>query len=256
VAGGVSATAPDPSTELLRAAIAGLLVHAEAAEAAFLAAAGDEASAEHGDAAHWAAAPLVAHNTEFKRQQAARLEAVLAGVEPPAFAEFDHHSPAYYAECGRIPPDEVAAAAQLTTARLLAGLRAVPDEDLLDPSRHAWLRGRRLSLQVIVRGFWHPLGHLGDFHLDRGDSAAAYALHEAAIAEAARPGVPDAARGMAYYSLGCAQARAGAIGPAAASIDLALSLNPDLSANLATDPDLAPLRIPPDARGTPNTLDV
>jgi tetratricopeptide (TPR) repeat protein len=229
-------------TELLRTAITGLLAHAAAAEAAVLEETGGGASTEHGDAEHWAAAPLVAHNTEFKRQQVHRLEAVLSGTTPRSFAEIDHRSAAYYAACASKPAAEVAAQSREVTVALLAHLRAVADEDLLDPSRHPWLNGRQLSLQIVVRGFWHPLGHLGDYHLDRGRVDAAYALHRAAIVEAERRGVPEAVRGMAYYSLGCAQARAGATADALDALRLAVSLNPDLHANLARDHDLDTLR--------------
>ncbi|HVC05442.1 MAG TPA: hypothetical protein VND88_12280 [Candidatus Acidoferrales bacterium] len=49
-----------------------------------------------GSADSWAALPLVAHNTEFKRQQVIRLRAIRAGTTPPAFAEVDHRSPQTY----------------------------------------------------------------------------------------------------------------------------------------------------------------
>lgn len=229
-------------TELLRSAIAGLILHAAAAEAALLEGAGAGATAEHGDASRWAAAPLIAHNTEFKRQQVHRLDAILAGETPHAFAEIDHHAADYYDECGRKPVAEVAAESQEVTAALLTGLRAIEDEDLLDPTRHPWLRGRQLALQVIVRGFWHPLGHVGDYCIDHGRPETAFALHEAAIAEAQRPGVPRMAQGMAYYSLGCAQARNGAEAEAVDTLKRATSLNPDLVATLAHDRDLEALR--------------
>jgi len=38
--------------------------------------------------------------------------------------------------------------------KLIDGMWALPDEDLLDPARHPWLNGRLLWLQIIVRGFW------------------------------------------------------------------------------------------------------
>jgi hypothetical protein len=50
------------------------------------------------------------------------------------------------------------------------------------------------------------------------------------------------ALGMAAYRLSCAQAQAGASGQALQTLAGAMSLNPDLRANAARDPDLAPLR--------------
>jgi hypothetical protein len=40
----------------------------------------------------WAALRLVAHNTEFKRQQVIRLRAIRARKTPTALAEVDHRS--------------------------------------------------------------------------------------------------------------------------------------------------------------------
>jgi hypothetical protein len=136
----------------------------------------------------------------------------------------------------------VAQASRETAQALIACLGATPDEDLLDASRHPWLRGRQLWLQVIVRGFWHPAGHLGDYYVARGQPGRAVALHEQAAGYAAYLGAPDPAPGMASYSLACAYARAGRPGDAVMTLTGALALNPDLRANAARDADLRSLR--------------
>jgi hypothetical protein len=127
-------------------------------------------------------------------------------------------------------------------ADLVDGVRALEDEDLLDPSRHPWLNGRTLWLQVIVRGFWHPTGHIADYYLRHGQPDRAVALQAQAVAYAAYLGAPDMAAGMAAYSLACAQALAGLVDEAAVTLASALALNPDVRANAARDPDLAALR--------------
>ena len=76
-------------TAHLRAVITGLLGFAASEEEMLLAGvlAGGTAqagnAAETGNERSWAAAPTVAHNTEFKSQQAERLAAVLDGRTPP-----------------------------------------------------------------------------------------------------------------------------------------------------------------------------
>jgi hypothetical protein len=47
---------------------------------------------------------------------------------------------------------------------------------------------------------------------------------------------------MAGYSLACAQARSGQPGEAARTLAEAISANPDLVVNAASDPDLAGVR--------------
>jgi hypothetical protein len=120
--------------------------------------------------------------------------------------------------------------------------RALTDEDLLDPARHPWLNGRTLWLQVIVRGFWHPTGHVADYYLRHGRPGQAVALQEHAVATARYLKAPDQATGMAAYSLACAQAQAGLTGEASRALAEAIRLNPDVRANATRDPDLARLR--------------
>ena len=86
----------------LRVVITGLLGLAAAEEEMLLtaaAASGEDA----GDARRWAAVPTVAHNSEFKAQQAQRIAAVLSGRVPSAFGEIDHGSAAVYAASGTRP---------------------------------------------------------------------------------------------------------------------------------------------------------
>lgn len=189
----------------LRSAIIGLVGFAAAEEQMLLAAApADEA----GDPRCWAALPVIAHNTEFKHQQVLRLQAVRLGQVPPEFAEIDHASAQTYRGYAAIPAHEVAEDSSRVTGELVDGLNLVGDGDLRDPSRHQWLRGRELWLQVIVRGFWHPTGHLGEYYLAHAQPDRALALAMHAVVTASYLGAPDPARGMASYNLACAQARA------------------------------------------------
>jgi hypothetical protein len=235
-------------TAHLRAVITGLLGFAASEEEMLLAGvlaggtaqAGNEA--ETGNERSWAAAPTVAHNTEFKSQQAERLAAVLAGRTPPSFGDTDHASAAVYQGYAALPTQAVTAGSRRVTAALLDGVRALSDPDLLDPARHPWLNGRTLWLQVIVRGFWHPTGHVGEYYQRHGRPKRAVSLHEHALATARYLDAPGQVRGMAAYSLACAQAQARLLNQACLSLSEAIGFNPDLRANAERDPDLAPLR--------------
>ena len=137
-----------------------------------------------------------------------------------------------------------------------------------------------LWLQIVVRGFWHPTGHLGDYYLAHGQPGRAVALQAQGLAMARYLGAPapaadedcstartwlngDAvanrrprllaprhsvtttatdAAGMAGYSLACAQAQAGQPEQAARTLAEAIEANPDLRANASRDPDLRSLR--------------
>ena len=229
-----------PAATAIRGCVIGLIGFAAAEEQMLLAAAGP--GGDPGSPQRWAAVPLVAHNTEFRQQQVQRLAAIRDGRTPPAFAEIDHSSAEVYRGYCSIPAAQVAEASRQSAAALTAGLSATPDEDLLDPSRHPWLAGRQLWLQIVVRGFWHPAGHLAGYYLSHGQAGRAVAMARQAVSWAGYLDAPDMARGMAVYNLACAQAQAGQPGDAAATLAEAVALNGALRANAARDADLSTLR--------------
>jgi hypothetical protein len=226
----------------LRRAVTGLLSFAAAEEQALLAADAFGPGSVGGSPDRWAAVPLVAHNNQFKSQQAERIGCLLDRRVPPAYGEIDHTSEQIYQGYLAQPRDAVLAACREISARLIDGTWALGDDDLLDPARHSWLNGRLLWLQIVVRGFWHPTGHLGDYYLAHGQAGRAVAMQAQGLAMARYLGAPAAAAGMAGYNLACAQAQAGQPDQAARTLAEAIEANPDLRANARRDPDLKVLR--------------
>jgi len=225
----------------LRAVVTGLIAFAAAEEEMLLASAAPDI-AEAGDERRWAAVPTVAHNTEFKAQQAERITAVLAGCAPPPFGEIDHRSPAVYRRCAARPAGVVVGESRQVTGSLIDGVATLGDDDLVDPSRHPWLNGRSLWLQIVVRGFWHPTGHVAEYYLRHGRPGRAVALQQHMLATTRYLDAPNQVAGMAAYSLACAQAVAGSTEDAARTLAEAIALNPDVRANADRDPDLESLR--------------
>jgi len=223
----------------LRTAVVGLLAFAASEEEVLLANSQEE---EPGTADKWAARPIVAHNTEFKRQQVQRLEAVRNGETPPLFSEIDHTSGTVYASYCARGIEAVRETCHLVARSLIEEMMLTSDDDLLDPSRNSWLSGRQLWLQVVVRGFWHPAGHLGEYYIAHGRAGSALDMQERALRLAELLAVPDLARAMACYNLACANARAGMEADALSILDMAIRLNPELRANAVRDADFAALR--------------
>jgi hypothetical protein len=223
----------------LRAAITGMLGLAATEEQALLA---QIPSTEQGSPQNWAALPVIAHNTEFRRQQVERLRAIRRGEQPAEFGQADHQSADLYRELSAQPAEKVAADSWLVAGELIEELQSATIEDLTDPGRNAWLKGRQLWLQVVVRGFWHPAGHLGEYYLNHRRPERAVALAAHAVETAGYLEAPAPARGMASYNLACVHARAGELVAAAAALADAVRLNPDLRDHAARDTDLTPLR--------------
>jgi hypothetical protein len=235
-----SAGSLSDSADSLRETLAGLVSFAAAEETMLLTRAPcREAS---GDADLWAARPTIAHNSEFRCEQVQRLIAIRWGSEPPDFPRVDHAAPDAYRRYAEVDEKRVWELSRTTTAALIDETRRCSDADLLDPARNPWLRGRQLWLQIVVRGFWHPTGHVGDYYARHGHPERALALHSHALATARYLGAPPMAVGMAHYSLACVQALIGRADDAVASLALAVECNPDLREHARQAEDLRPLR--------------
>lgn len=197
---------------------------------------------DEGSPERWAARPTIVHNSDFRAEQVERLVAIREGRTPPDFPRVEHASPVVYAGYGARAA-QAAQESRDTNTALLDELTLASHEDLLDPARHPWLRGRHLWLQIVVRGFWHPLGHIGEYYASHGCTERAIAVHTHAVATAGYVNAPDMALGMAYYSLAGVQAVAGQIDLARAALERATTLNPDLHEHARHDPDLEVLQI-------------
>lgn len=226
----------------LRRSLVGLVGCAKVEDEILLADARTSGTQDAGTPDSWAPSPLVAHNTEFKRQQVIRLRAIRAGKTPQTFADVDHRLLATYQRYARKTTGQVVNEQRRVTSALIDEIVQVSDDDLTDPARNPWLRGRQLWLQIVVRGFWHPLGHLGEYYLEHAQSDRAVALHKHAVATVRHLDAPAQARGMALYSLACIEARLGLLDEAASNVRNAVELNADLRKKAASDPDLARLR--------------
>lgn len=230
---------PDCAAKL-RVILTGLVTFAAGEEAILLA---DVAQrADEGVPDLWAALPTIAHTSEFRDEQVQRLVAIRQGAQPPEFPRIEHSSPDTYRRYSQPDAGAVSELSRTTNAALIDETRRCSDEDLLDPSRNPWLRGRQLWLQIIVRGFWHPTGHIGDYYTQHGRADRALALHTHALATAQYLSAPAMAIGMAYYGLACTQATIGQTNDAISSLGQAVGNNPDLREHASTEPDLDGLR--------------
>jgi len=224
----------------LRASIAGLLWLAAGEEVLLLEQAPDD---EPGDPYCWSAPATVAHISELRGQQATRLRCVREGIAPPVYPQVDHTALEVYAAFAETRRAKAFELSRASASALLDELHATADHDLLDPAPEPWLRGRQLWLEIVVRGFWHPLDHISEYYRSHWQAERGLALHRHAVETARYLGAARPARGMAHYGLACAWAACGEQAAALSEFDHALNLNPDLRHAAARDADLRPLRI-------------
>ena len=132
----------------LRAAVTGLIGLAAAAEQVLLAEMAEPARVLPGTPRRWAALPVIAHDTEFRRQQVQRLRAIRCGQAPPQFPAADHESAALYAELAAEPADAVGRDSWRVAGELADEMRLVSCEDLTEPERNPWLGGRSEAVRL------------------------------------------------------------------------------------------------------------
>lgn len=125
--------------------------------------------AEDANAQLWSAAALPAHLTGFGQQQLQRPEAAAERRVPPELGEIDHGSEVPWRAYGSRPAGEMLAESRHATRRLVEQV-AEPRRRTCPVPPQTLARGPAALARVVVRGFWHPTGHIAS-HLGRGHRA-------------------------------------------------------------------------------------
>ncbi|NLF02472.1 MAG: ClbS/DfsB family four-helix bundle protein [Anaerolineales bacterium] len=225
-----------------------LLSQAYAEEQEFVAALTAEEREAHGALEAWSAKDLVAHTAEWKVSMAARLSVAREGGTPPAYGDLDATNADIFERYQVASWDEVLALMARSQRDLLVELAAMPEALLRDAERFPWQRGRPLWQDVAGHGFIHPLAHLVERYLRRGDTAYAQGLMEQLARRLPELDDTPSWRAVAVYNLACFHAQAGQPEQALAVLGEALRLNPGLTEWSQKDPDLASLRHLPEYR--------
>jgi tetratricopeptide (TPR) repeat protein len=216
-----------------------------AAQQALLAELSDADRAAIGTADHWAVKDTLVHIATWKGLSALRLRAAVANETPANVDDFQPINEQTF-EAHRLQPwDAVLAESEQVDAELLAAIDACPDDLLTNPEGVPWRPGQPLWTLVIGNGYVHPVEHLVQFYLARGDLARASAAQQATVDTARQLFGQGDAYSNAVYNLGCFYAKTGQSAPAIAAVGEALRLNPGLTDWSQEDSDLDSLRAEP-----------
>jgi hypothetical protein len=226
----------------LRTAVIGLLDHMRGQERHFEAALSDAERSEDGSPERFGARAVLAHVTDFKREQVERVEAAIRSVDPPERTELDADA-AYAAYLSR-GWDEVSADAEQTATRLRAGTEAIEEAQLFTAGIYPWLRGRALWAQILVRGVWHPSAHLHQYLAEHDHVDRVVLLQQGLVDAATELQIPDVPGGrpFALYNLACAHALAGEVEQTLARLAETIRVDPGRAESARSDPDFALLR--------------
>jgi tetratricopeptide (TPR) repeat protein len=194
----------------------------------------------------WTAKDNLAHLSAWRLTAAAELAAVRTGSQAPASVseDIDESNAKVYEMTRDHPAASVLDEARRSWATLAAAVEACTEEQLLKPR----IRRPEQSAWQVIPGntYFHIAEHLGYWHTERGEDAAAEAAaiwaHDLASAT-----LPDERqRGTADYNLGCFYAVRGRADDAIPYLRSGIELNPSLREWAKTDSDLDPIRSRPE----------
>lgn len=223
-----------------------LLEQESAEEDALVASLSAEERATPGSLEHWSAKDMIAHMAAWRKLSIARLEHAARHIEPPAAPEDeDEENARIFAAHNGQTWDEVLSFRREIGAELARRVQEMSEEALRETGHISGQAERPLWDAVIGNGYTHPILHLADFYLKRGDKARALRLQEDAAERLML--LDDAPRwqGVVRYNLACAHALSGLKEKAIQELREALQLAPDLTDWSKRDPDFSPLRAEP-----------
>jgi tetratricopeptide (TPR) repeat protein len=194
-----------------------------------------------GKADDWSAKDLTAHLAGWKLRMADRLAALGRGETAAQTDEIDAENALIWSEYSDRSWEEVVRASSLGHRRLIDGLQAMLVDDLHDADRFESQKGQPLWRSVASDGCTHPMMHLAEAHVRRGQAARATAMMESLSEGLAQLDKSPRWVGVVRYNLACYLALAGEKNRAIEILGDALRLHPGLIEWSRQDTDLASL---------------
>ena len=165
----------------VRPKLAGLLQQTLDEERRFIGQLSPEELNRVGQVNAWSAKDLIAHLGGWKLRMADRLAAIGRGESPAPTDEVDAENAMIWAEHSSETWDEVVEASALGHRRMIEGLQALSLEDVHDAQRFESQQGQPLWRGVAGNGCTHPIMHLAEAYVKRGQAAYAASMMEKSL---------------------------------------------------------------------------
>jgi len=218
-----------------------LLERTQAEEEAFVGQLSPQEREQVSKVSDWSAKDMIAHLAGWKLRMADRLAALGRGEARADVDEIDAENALIWSEYCDRSWGEVTRASSLGHRRLIDGLQVMSANDLHDADRFESQKGQPLWRSVAGNGCTHPMMHLAEAYVKRGQAARAQAMMEDLSEGLAR--LDDSPRwlGVVRYNLACYLALAGEKNKAVELLGEALRLHPGLTEWSRQDTDLVSL---------------
>jgi len=212
----------------------------------YLAGLTEEERSAAGAADDWSPKDVMAHVAHWDVQAAKELVDP-ESYEPPDYGDdFNATNARYWEMYAEASWDEIDALVEKAHKELHAGVSGLDDEQLNDENRYEWTRGRPLWHRICFGSFYHPMAHLGELFVKRGQIEETNAMQEKAAAMQLELSDSDQWQGTVLYNLGCYYAVSGQKEAALANVAKGMALYDYLKEWAPQDGDLAILHDDPD----------
>ena len=189
----------------------------------------------------WSAKDIIAHNTAWKDDMYRRL----AGEELPPIVDIDAINAEQFVTYQDKPWEELVNFTLFVQAILESTVEGLDPEELEGYKLLGWPEGTPVWRSIAGTTCIHPLVHLSENAVERGDAQYAVQLQKNAAPILAEIDDSTQWRGNLVYNLACQYALAGDSQNAILQLGEALRLNPDLAEWSQQDSDLDSLRSHP-----------
>jgi len=196
----------------------------------------------HGTPEAWSALDLQGHITAWKHQTVLRLRNDPAAIIEGSEQETDQANADFFDSFANRSWDAILGDSETTHQELVDELAKLSEADLAQSDRFGWQDSLPLWGELASTLLIHPLMHLAEHAIERGDHEAAQSLADTLLGQLTPLSDSPVWLGSLYYNTACISARNGALDKAFSQLETALGHREDLVPWSKEDPDLVSLR--------------
>jgi len=195
-----------------------------------------------GEIDRWAPKDHLAHTTFWTERLITQLEAATGGEPPESIEDYQKINDEVFEANKNRNWEDILARAIEVNRQLHTALDAVTEEMLEDSPGAEGAGGPPLLRNVALTGVYHPMHHIADIYLERGDFQSAQAVQERVVEGLAALDKSNTWKGTMQYNLACFYALQDKPQRALALLKIAFKRAPNLIEWSKQDSDLDSLR--------------
>ncbi len=215
-------------------------------ELSFISGLNDGARGLSGTSQEWSVKDEIVHIAAWKAIMAERFVASMADKNPPDYDDWDAVNEEIFQRHKDKTWQEVLEFQNQSYQQLVAQIQLIPEDDLIDERRYAWLRGRSMWNRTINNAYFHPHWHIALLYRRGGQAARGNQLMEEVTRKLLSLDESSRWQGQSIYNLACYYTQAGEKEKAIENLRQAFALSPDMIEWSREDADLISIRDEPE----------